>query len=144
VRLVDANVLLYAADQEATHHLTSKQWLEDALSGSSTVLVPWLSAVGFLRISTNPRFYPRATSVESAMFFLRAVQAAPVVINGEPDHRHLDRVDALLGATGWGGNLVNDAHLAALALQYDATVISYDNDFGQFPGVRWKRPGVGV
>ena len=144
MRLVDANVLLYAADQEAEQHVTSKRWLEDALSGSSTVLVPWSSAVGFLRISTNPRFYPRATSVELALFFLRAVLAAPVVINGEPDHRHLDRVEALLGATGSGGNLVNDAHLAALALQYDATVISYDNDFGRFPGVRWERPAVAV
>ena len=46
----------------------------------------------------------------------------------------------MLRATGRGGNLVNDAHLAALALQYDATVISYDNDFGRFPGVRWERP----
>ena len=43
-------------------------------------------------------------------------------------------------ATGAGGNLVSDAHLAALAMQYDATVISYDNDFSRFPGVRWQRP----
>ena len=68
----------------------------------------------------------------------------PSVTSGEPDRRHLDRVAVLLNATGRGGNLVNDAHLGALALQYDATVISYDNDFGRFPGVRWERPTVGV
>jgi predicted nucleic acid-binding protein len=62
------------------------------------------------------------------------------VINGNPDPRHLTRVEELLAATGRGGNLVNDAHLAALALQYDATVVSFDNDFSRFPGVRWERP----
>ena len=142
MKLVDANVLLYAADQEAEQYITAKSWLEDALSGSGTLLVPWLSAIGFLRISTNSRFYPRATSVDSAMTFLRAVLTTPVVISGEPDHRHLDRVAELLTATGHGGNLVNDAHLAALALQYEAAVVSYDNDFSRFPGVRWERPSM--
>jgi predicted nucleic acid-binding protein len=35
-----------------------------------------------------------------------------------------------------------DHHLAALALQDDATVVSYDNDFSRFPGVRWQRPSA--
>jgi uncharacterized protein len=53
------------------------------------------------------------------------------------EHR---RVEQMLAATGPGGNLVNDAHLAALALQYDAAVVSFDNDFSRFPGVSWDRP----
>jgi len=68
----------------------------------------------------------------------------PSVITGEPDLRHASRVRDLLVATGTGGNLVTDAHLGAMALQYDATVVSYDNDFGRFPGVRWERPAVAV
>jgi toxin-antitoxin system PIN domain toxin len=103
-------------------------------------MVPWQCVIGFLRISTSPRFYPRPTSAESSLSFLHAVLTAPVVINGEPDQRHLDRVATLLAATGTGGNLVNDAHLGALALQYDATVVSFDNDFSRFPGVRWEQP----
>lgn len=42
-----------------------------------------------------------------------------------------------------GGNLVDDAHLAALARQYDAVVLTHDSDFGRFPGVRWEAPGNG-
>jgi predicted nucleic acid-binding protein len=38
------------------------------------------------------------------------------------------------------GNLANDAHLAALAAEHRATVVSFDSDFGRFPGVRWERP----
>jgi uncharacterized protein len=140
VKLIDANVLLYAADAGAEQYSAAKAWLEDALSRSETVIVSWLTAIGFLRVSTNPRFYPRPTSVPEALSFLRALLAAPVVINGDPDPFHLTRVEQMLAATGRGGNLVNDAHLAALALQYDATVVSYDNDFSRFPGVRWERP----
>lgn len=39
-----------------------------------------------------------------------------------------------------GGNLASDAHLAALALEHHATVVSYDNDFSRFKGVRWRSP----
>ena len=92
-----------------------------------------------------PQLHQNPRSVSGALEFIRAVlDGADPSSSGEPDHRHLDRVAVLLGATGRGGNLINDAHLGALALQYDATVISYDNDFGRFPGVRWERPAVGV
>jgi predicted nucleic acid-binding protein len=39
-----------------------------------------------------------------------------------------------------GGNLINDAHLAALAIEHRAEVITYDSDFGRFPGVAWSTP----
>ncbi len=41
---------------------------------------------------------------------------------------------------GVGGNLVNDAHLAALAIEHKCQVVSYDNDFSRFPGVKWEQP----
>ena len=144
MKLVDANVLLYADNEDAEHHAVSNQWLTEALSGVETLMVPWVNVLSYLRISTNPTAQTHPNSVEESLNFIGTVLSAPPVINGEPDHRHLDRMADLLAATGRGGNLVNDAHLGALALQYDATVISYDNDFGRFPGVRWERPAVGV
>ena len=39
----------------------------------------------------------------------------------------------MLAATGVGGNLVNDAHIAALAVERDATVVTFDSDFGRYP-----------
>ncbi|WP_227431950.1 PIN domain-containing protein [Cutibacterium modestum] len=41
----------------------------------------------------------------------------------------------MLAESGTAGNLTNDAHLAALALEFDATVVTFDRDFGRF-GVR--------
>lgn len=46
----------------------------------------------------------------------------------------------LLPGAHWGGRLVNDAHLSALALEHGGTVYSQDTDFAAFPDVRWVNP----
>ncbi len=140
MKLVDSNILLYAVHEEAVHHLSASRWLDRTLSSAETVLMPWISLLAFLRISTHPGIYSEPLPVEAALANAEAWLEVPTVIAGEPDGRHAPRMGELLRATGVGGNLVNDAHLAALALQYDATVVSYDNDFSRFPGVRWQQP----
>jgi predicted nucleic acid-binding protein len=46
----------------------------------------------------------------------------------------------VLAGTSVHGDLVPDAHLAALAIEHGLTVASTDGDFGRFPGVRWTNP----
>jgi predicted nucleic acid-binding protein len=58
-----------------------------------------------------------------------------------PTARHPALFTDLLNQVGTGGNLVNDAHLAALAIEHRAEIVSYDTDFARFPGVRWSTPG---
>lgn len=142
MKLVDANVILYADDVSASHHAEARSWLTTALSAHEPLVIPWLCVVAYLRISTAARPNGKRRTMASAMEFIRVILDARPVTTGHPDDQHLERMSELLDATGHGGNLVNDAHLAALALQYDAMVISYDNDFGRFPGVRWERPAA--
>jgi predicted nucleic acid-binding protein len=52
----------------------------------------------------------------------------------------LDILAGLLIEAGTAANLVGDAHLAALAVERDATVVSFDTDFGRFAGVRRQIP----
>ena len=59
-------------------------------------------------------------------------------INPGPDHFTLFQQNLL--AAGVGGNLVTDAHIAALAMEYQAEVHSNDLDFRRFPGLRWRNP----
>ncbi len=66
---------------------------------------------------------------------------APGGVVAAPTGRHLGLLSGLLRSSGTAGNLVSDAHLAALALEHDATVVSYDRDFARFDGVRWRLPG---
>ena len=64
----------------------------------------------------------------------------PTSVVVEPSVRHLEILAGLLVPLGAGGNLTSDAHRAALAVEYDATVVTYDSDFGRFAGVRWQPP----
>lgn len=141
MRLVDANILIYAVDSRAERHDASRRWLDGALSSSETVLLPWLSLLAFLRVSTHPRLSPTQFDSAAALSIVDSWLARPNTVTPEPDSRHAQRIRELLTAVGGrGGNLVNDAHLAALALQWGATVVTFDSDFGRFPGVRWEAP----
>lgn len=140
MRLVDANVLLYAVDQRAQWHEAAKRWLDGALSGRETILLPWASLLAFIRISTHPAVYPNPLSSADALAVVESWLAAPIALVPEPDAAHARRMRDLLHPIGRGGNLVTDAHLAALALQTGATVMTFDNDFDRFDGIRWERP----
>ncbi|MDQ2635965.1 MAG: PIN domain-containing protein, partial [Actinomycetota bacterium] len=65
---------------------------------------------------------------------------APGATTIGPTARHGDVLHGLLAQMGTGGNLVNDAHLAALAIEHRASIVSYDNDFGRFDGIRCETP----
>lgn len=141
MKLVDANVMLYAVHREAEQHVPALAWLDRTMSSTDTVLLPWVSLIAFVRLSTHPAVYERPQSVADAFANVQAWLEPAIVITDQPDVHHPRIMAELLEAAGGhGGNLVTDAHLAALAVQYDATVVSYDDDFGRFPGVRWERP----
>ncbi|MYF83469.1 MAG: type II toxin-antitoxin system VapC family toxin, partial [Acidimicrobiia bacterium] len=66
--------------------------------------------------------------------------AQPSAVVVEPTARHLGIVQQLLVPPETGGNLVNDAHLAALAIEHRCAVVSYDRDFLRFGGVKLETP----
>jgi toxin-antitoxin system PIN domain toxin len=140
VNLVDANVLLYAVNEADPKHGESRDWLDAALGGRESVGFSWGVLLAFVRLSTKVSLFPDPLPVGEALARVREwVEQAPSVIV-EPTPRHLGLMAGLLAGVGTGGNLVSDAHLAALALEHDATVITYDSDFGRFPGVQWQPP----
>jgi predicted nucleic acid-binding protein len=57
-----------------------------------------------------------------------------------PGQRHWEIFKNLLAQCGTAGNLVTDAHIAALALERGYAVYSADNDFRRFPGIRHVNP----
>ena len=140
MRLVDANVLLYAVNADARHHERARRWLDAALSGGDTVAFAWVALLAFLRLATKEGLFPSPLSVAQAMDQVDAWLAAPPAVVVTPTTDHPVVVRRLLGETGVGGNLVNDAHLAALAIEHRCEVVSFDNDFGRFGGVSWAPP----
>lgn len=140
MKVVDANVLIYAVNEADPKHEDARAWLDASLGGHEAIGFAWTVLLAFLRLSTKVGLFPSPLSVEDALERLRAWTAQPPSVILEPTPRHLDVVAGLLAPTGAGGNLVSDAHLAALALEHDASIVTYDTDFARFEGVRWARP----
>lgn len=139
MKIVDANVLLYAVNTAAEHHQASLRWLDRALSGADAVGFAWVPLLAFVRLSTKEGLFPRPLRPQDAMRQVADWTAASSAMVVSPTPRHADILTETLARVGAGGNLVNDAHLAALAVEHRAGIVSYDGDFGRF-GVRWDRP----
>jgi hypothetical protein len=57
-----------------------------------------------------------------------------------PTERHAEVLGTLLALPAVHGNLVTDAHLAALAIEHGLILCSVDGDFARFPNLRWQNP----
>ncbi|MBA2497726.1 MAG: type II toxin-antitoxin system VapC family toxin [Acidimicrobiia bacterium] len=140
MRLVDANVLLHAVNTDAAEHTAARRWLEASLNGLEPVGFAWVVLLAFLRIGTRPGILPTALTVDEAGGYVEGWLAQPPAVVVHPTTRHLGVLRGLLAGTGSAGNLTSDAHLAALAVEHDAEVWSFDRDFGRFVGLRWRHP----
>ena len=140
--LVDANLLIYVINEDATHHRAAKDWWEAALSGNNVIGIPWVVALAFLRIMTNPRIFPVPLSADQAIAYMNEWLDHPVTTLVSPRDKHWYILRNLLSDSGMAGNLTTDAHIAALALEQGYEVYSADNDFKRFSGVRHINPLV--
>lgn len=142
MRLVDANVLIYATNSSSPQHSQARAWIEDALNGAETVGFCWVVLLAFLRITTRGAIMPSPLSVADACSVVKAWLAQPPSQVVHPTSRHAEILFNLLGVVGTGANLTTDAHLAALAIEHGAELWSFDGDFARFPGLAFRRLGV--
>lgn len=142
MRIADLNLLIYAVNSDAPQHESARTWLQSRLEGGETFGLPWAVIVGFLRITTNPRLFTAPLSPAMASAIVDDWLAQPSVEVVAPGDRHWEILRALLHEVGTAGNLTNDTHLAALAIEHGAELESADADFGRFRGLRWSNPLV--
>ena len=140
MKLLDANILIYAVNADATDHRSIHRWFSEALSGKETVAFAWLPLLAFLRVITKPGLFARPLPVAVALAQVEEWLSLPGVVLLEPGPRHAAILRELLAPLGTGGNLTSDAHLAAIAIEHGAELISRDTDFLRFPGLRWRDP----
>lgn len=140
--LVDANLLLCARDEASLSHETARNWLTGALNGTRRVGIPWSSAVAFLRISTHPRAYEQPLAPSEAWRQVEDWLSAPAAWVPAPTEQHASVLGDLLTRHEPRGNLVSDAHLAALAIEHGLDLFSADTDFARFGELRWVNPLV--
>lgn len=138
--LPDVNLLIHAYNSESPVHAVAKSWWETQLNGEDTVGLAWAVILGFVRLVTHPAVSATPLPVDVACDYARSWLARPQVTIVHPGERHAAVVFRLLESLGTAGNLTTDAHLAALAIEYQAQVQSTDADFARFPGLRWSNP----
>lgn len=138
--IVDANVLIYAVDDESQFHTDALTWLDEAMNGPERVGFPWASLLAFQRIITHPRVAAHPLSPAEAWSFVTDWLEADNAWLPNPGIRHREILGRLLIAGNLHGNLVTDAHLAALAVEYGTGICSFDSDFARFQDISWVNP----
>jgi predicted nucleic acid-binding protein len=89
---------------------------------------------------TSPRILQYPLPMRDAWVQVTAWHSADPAWVPQPTERHSEVFGRLLALPGIRGNLVHDAHLAALAIEHGLTLCSTDGDFARFPGLRWLNP----
>ena len=138
--LVDANILLYAVDEDSPFHAAAKEWLESALNGPRRVGIPWASLTAFLRIATNPRAMRDPLTPAGAWAIVDAWLDAPSVWTPAPGRGHREILGRLVRDLDLRANLISDAALAALCIEHGLEMISADTDFARFTEITWRNP----
>ena len=138
--LVDANLLLYAEDSTSEHPQASQTWWDAQLSGPGPVGLCWPMLNAFIRIATNPRLHQRPLTLKKATARVQSWFEQSCVRIVQPTDGHWTFFQQMLRSGNALGNLVTDAHLAALAVEHNCALYSTDADFSRFPGLKWKNP----
>jgi toxin-antitoxin system PIN domain toxin len=138
--LVDANILLYAEDSLSPRHAEAQSWWDEQLSGSSPVCLCWTVLSAFIRISTNARVFVQPLSLDQAVNRVQSWIDQPCTRLIVPTQSHWEIFRRMLIQGQATGNLVTDAHLAALAVTHGCELCSTDSDFSRFSTLKWRNP----
>lgn len=138
MRTPDVNVLLYAVNHNCAQHESAKAWMTESFARPQGVGFAWIALLGFLRLATRSGIFAKPLNVQDALAVLDIWLSQPGASIMSPTERHAGVLARLLMGAGSAGNLVSDAHLAALAIEHSAELGSFDRDFERFSGLRFQ------
>ena len=137
--LVDVNLLVYAWNREAPEHERASAWLQGRLNDRTGVGISWSTLLAFVRLVSNRRIFERAIPVAEAWRQVEEWLSLRNVWIPEPARRHQEILRSLMPEAG-RPELVPDAHLAALTIEYGLVLQTTDRDFARFSGLQWENP----
>lgn len=135
----DVNLLLYAYDEKSPFHDAAATWLEDVLS-SEQVFFSWHTITGFLRIITHPSASSTPLTIEKAVSHVSRWLDLENVHLVALEKRNWPLFSSILSESQATGNLVMDAHIAAMAASCGAEIASSDRDFSRFAAANTFNP----
>jgi len=130
---IDVNVLLYASDSSCPQHARASAFVADCAANGRVFCLAWPTLMGYLRMATHPRIFTQPLTPQAAMGNVEALMGLPHcrVIGEQAGFWAVYR--QVTGDVPTRGNLVPDAHLAAILRQNGiATLYTHDRDFRKF------------
>lgn len=133
MRAVDTNVLVYAEIVSSTHHETARRLLGELAEGVVPWAIPWPCVYEFLRVVTHARVFSPPMPAALALEDLRRILASPTLVMLGETERHAEILQRVVRESGATGNLLHDAHIAALCIEHGVSeLLTGDRDFGRF------------
>ncbi len=141
MRAVDTNVLVFAEITSSPHHEAARTVLAGLAEGPAPWAIPWPCVYEFLRVVTHPRVYHPPVPMERALADLHRILDSPSLRLLAEGERHAELLDRVLAASGVTGNLIHDAHIAALCLEHGVSeLLTGDRDSLRFSELRITNP----
>jgi toxin-antitoxin system PIN domain toxin len=138
--VIDANLLLYAYDPRSPFYSDTRRWLGEAFSDEEEIGIPFQAVLAFLRVSTKLHAAGTTSGMAVALATIDSWLALANVKLLTPGPEHWPVFKKLCLAAGVTGDVSTDVHVAALAIENEATLCSADRDFTRLPGLRWRNP----
>lgn len=143
MKALDTNVLVYAEITTSRHHARAREVLTECAGGAEAWAIPWPCVYEFLRVVTHPRVFHPPVPTDLALEDLGAVLKSPSLLLLSETPRHAEVMEQVVREAGVAGNLLHDAHIAALCLEHGVTeLVTGDRDFRRFDGLTVRDPFV--
>jgi toxin-antitoxin system PIN domain toxin len=141
VQAIDTNLWVYAEITSSAHHGRAREVLAGLAEGSAPWAIPWPCVYEFLRVVTHPRVLTPPVPLARALEDVADLLSSPSLVLLSETPRHAAVLQTVLRQSGVTGNLVHDAHIAALCLEHGvAELITGDEDFRRFGQLRIINP----
>ena len=138
---LDANVLLYASDQSSDRHDRARRFVESCAAGPEILCLTWPTLMAYLRIATHPRIFAAPLNPDEALGNVAALVGLPHVRVVSEQDGFLDAYKHVGGDMPVRGNLVPDAHVAAILFQHGVrTLYTHERDFRRFDSLEVRDP----
>ena len=138
---LDVNVLLFASDRSSDRHLPARHFVDSCATDPELLCLTWPTLMSYLRIATHPRIFAAPLSPDEALGNVAALIGLPQVRAVSELEAFVDAYKHVTGAIPVRGNLVPDAHVAAILFQHGVrTLYSNDRDFRKFPSLDLRDP----
>lgn len=130
---LDANVLLFASDRSSDRHAVARDFLHSCAASPEVLCLTWPTVMAYLRIATHPRIFAAPLAPDEALANVSALLVLPQVRVVSEQDGFMEAYLHVTASTIVRGNLVPDAHVAAILFQNGVrTLYSNDRDFRKF------------